>query len=468
MLALVPEDVHAVHIGLGAVHLLFVDGLNLTSHTDELIEQVADILVLLGRCRGKGDAVGPNRDGVARRIQVIHRSAEAEIGSVNAVGLGYTADIHPRSNVPDVRTGIRLIHNGELHAGDAFGQLLHPGFCLAEQISGQGHILPNLARPNPADFGNSILVTDVVLPVVDGGDIHAPVGLNLLTFCICFFYQGSQRDERRGPFRVVTADFYIQQVFAELHSLQGVRAEVCKIIEHFSVVGMIYQPYFADPRPENMPVLGNLLDALMAQGIPEAERVAQALDLYVNGSLNFFNHRTTVDIRNRLVCFDIKGLGKNLKKPGMLIVQDAVWNTVTVNRSIGRATWYFVDEFHLLLKEEQTAAYSAEIWKRFRKWGGVPTGATQNPKDLLSSPEIENILENSDFIYLLNLSAGDRKLMTERLNISTEQLAYVTNSEPGHGLLFFNNVILPFADDFPKDTELYKLLTTKPSEVEHK
>ena len=232
-------------------------------------------------------------------------------------------------------------------------------------------------------------------------------------------------------------------------------------------VQMIYQPYFADPRPENMPVLGDLLDALMAQGIPEAERVAQALDLYVNGSLNFFNHRTTVDIRNRLVCFDIKGLGKNLKKPGMLIVQDAVWNTVTVNRSIGRATWYFVDEFHLLLKEEQTAAYSAEVWKRFRKWGGVPTGATQNPKDLLSSPEIENILENSDFIYLLNLSAGDRKLMTERLNISTEQLAYVTNADPGSGLLFFQNVILPFRDEFPKDTELYKLLTTKPSEVTH-
>ena len=173
-------------------------------------------------------------------------------------------------------------------------------------------------------------------------------------------------------------------------------------------------------------ILGDLMEALLAQGIPEADRVAQALDLYVNGSLNFFNHRTTVDIRNRLVCFDIKGLGKNLKKPGMLIVQDAVWNTVTINRAIGRSTWYFVDEFHLLLKEEQTAAYSAEIWKRFRKWGGVPTGATQNPKDLLSSPEIENILENSDFIYMLNQAAGDRKILAERLNISSEQLAYVT------------------------------------------
>ena len=270
--------------------------------------------------------------------------------------------------------------------------------------------------------------------------------------------------EEENPL-ALKSDFVLSFCELIMGSKTGLEAIEKTVIDR--AVQMIYQPYFADPRPENMPILSDLMAALTAQHIPEADRVAQALDLYVNGSLNFFNHRTTVDIRNRLVCFDIKGLGKNLKKPGMLIVQDAVWNTVTVNRSIGRATWYFVDEFHLLLKEEQTAAYSAEIWKRFRKWGGVPTGATQNPKDLLHSPEIENILENSDFIYLLNLSAGDRKLMTERLNISAEQLAYVTNADPGSGLLFFQNVILPFKDEFPKDTELYRLLTTRPSEVSH-
>ena len=270
--------------------------------------------------------------------------------------------------------------------------------------------------------------------------------------------------EEENPL-ALKSDFVLSFCELIMGSKTGLEAIEKTVIDR--AVQKIYQPYFADPRPENMPILSDLMAALTAQHIPEADRVAQALDLYVNGSLNFFNHRTTVDIRNRLVCFDIKGLGKNLKKPGMLIVQDAVWNTVTINRAIGRSTWYFVDEFHLLLKEEQTAAYSAEIWKRFRKWGGVPTGATQNPKDLLSSPEIENILENSDFIYMLNQAAGDRKILAERLNISSEQLAYVTNSEPGHGLLFFNNVILPFADDFPKDTELYKLLTTKPSEVEH-
>lgn len=270
--------------------------------------------------------------------------------------------------------------------------------------------------------------------------------------------------EEENPL-ALKSDFVLSFCELIMGSKTGLEAIEKTVIDQ--AVQTIYQPYFADPKPENMPILGDLMNALLAQHIPEADRVAQALDLYVNGSLNFFNHRTTVDMSNRLVCFDIKGLGKNLKKPGMLIVQDAVWNTVTVNRAIGKSTWYFVDEFHLLLKEEQTAAYSAEIWKRFRKWGGVPTGATQNPKDLLSSPEIENILENSDFIYMLNQAAGDRRILAERLNISSQQLAYVTNSEPGCGLLFFNNVILPFADDFPKDTELYKLLTTRPSEIEH-
>ncbi len=135
-------------------------------------------------------------------------------------------------------------------------------------------------------------------------------------------------------------------------------------------VQVIYRPYLADPRPENMPILSDLHAALLAQHIPEADRVAQALDLYVSGSLNVFNHRTNIDITNRIVAFDIKSLGKQLKKLGMLIVQDQIWGRVTANRSQGRATWYFCDEFHLLLKEEQTAAFSCEIWKRFRKWGG--------------------------------------------------------------------------------------------------
>ena len=178
-----------------------------------------------------------------------------------------------------------------------------------------------------------------------------------------------------------------------------------------------------------------------------------------------FNHHTNVDINNRIVCFDIKQLGKQLKKLGMLIVQDAVWGRVTANRSAGKSTRYYADEFHLLLKEEQTAAYSVEIWKRFRKWGGIPTALTQNVKDLLASPEVSNIFENSDFVYMLNQANGDRQILAKQLNISPHQLSYVTHSGEGEGLLFFGNVILPFVDHFPKDLELYRILTTKLNEI---
>ena len=230
-------------------------------------------------------------------------------------------------------------------------------------------------------------------------------------------------------------------------------------------VHQIYQHYFEDPKPENMPLLEDLYHALLQQEEKEAHRVATALEIYVKGSLNLFNHRTNVDINNRFVCYDIKELGKQLKKIGMLIVQDQVWGRVTANRSAGKTTRYYMDEFHLLLKEEQTAAYSVEIWKRFRKWGGIPTGITQNVKDLLSSREVENIFENSDFVYMPNQAAGDRQILAQQLNISPHQLSYVTHSGEGEGLLFYGNVILPFVDHFPTDLALYKIMTTKLSDI---
>ena len=229
-------------------------------------------------------------------------------------------------------------------------------------------------------------------------------------------------------------------------------------------VRLVYQEYLADPVPEKMPILEDLYNLLRKQEEPEAQRLATSLEIYVTGSLNVFNHRTNVDINNRIVCFDIKELGKQLKKIGMLIVQDQVWNRVTINRSAHKSTRYYVDEFHLLLKEEQTAAYSVEIWKRFRKWGGIPTGITQNIKDLLASREIENIFENSDFIYMLNQASGDRQILAKQLNISPTQLSYVTNSNEGEGLLFYGNVIIPFVDRFPKNS-LYKIMTTRPEET---
>ena len=227
-------------------------------------------------------------------------------------------------------------------------------------------------------------------------------------------------------------------------------------------VRMVYRDYLSDPVPENMPILEDLYNELRRQEEKEAQYIATALEIYVSGSLNVFNHRTNINIANRIVSFDIKELGKQLKKIGMLIVQDAVWNRVTVNREAHKSTRYYIDEMHLLLREEQTAAYTVEIWKRFRKWGGIPTGITQNVKDLLSSREVENIFENSDFILMLNQASGDRQILAKQLNISPHQLSYVTHSGEGEGLLFYGNVILPFVDRFPRDTELYSIMTTKP------
>ena len=230
-------------------------------------------------------------------------------------------------------------------------------------------------------------------------------------------------------------------------------------------VQSVYRPFLADPDPAKMPILGDLYNELLKQPEPEAARVAAALELYVSGSLNVFNHRTNVELSNRLVCFDIKQLGKQLKKLGMLIIQDQVWNRVTINRAASKATRYYMDEFHLLLREEQTAAYSVEIWKRFRKWSGIPTGITQNVKDLLSSREVENIFENSDFVLMLNQAGGDQAILAKQLTISPQQMKYVTHAEAGEGLLFYGNVILPFIDRFPTNTELYRVMTTKPEEV---
>ena len=226
-------------------------------------------------------------------------------------------------------------------------------------------------------------------------------------------------------------------------------------------VRLVYRDYLANPQPDKMPILEDLYNLLRKQSESEAQRIATSLEIYVTGSLNVFNGRTNVDITNRLVCYDIKELGKQLKKLGMLILQDQVWGRVTANRALKKVTWFYQDEFHLLLKDDQTAAYSVEIWKRFRKWGGIPTALTQNVKDLLASREIENIIENSDFVLMLNQAAGDRQILAKQLGISPHQLSYVTHSNAGEGLLFYGNVIIPFSDRFPTDTETYALLTTR-------
>lgn len=242
----------------------------------------------------------------------------------------------------------------------------------------------------------------------------------------------------------------------------GLTAEEKSVIDR--CLPKIYEKYFENPKPCNMPILQNLYDMLKNQEEKVGKKLATEMEIYVTGSLNVFNHQSNVDLNKQLLCFDIKELGSQLKKIGMLVIQDQVWNKVSQNRG-NKATRYYIDEFHLLLKDEQTASYSVEIWKRFRKWGGIPTGITQNVKDLLMSKEIENIFDNTDFVLMLNQASGDREILARKLKISQPQLKYVTNSNAGEGLLFFGNTIVPFLDKFPKDTILYQKMTTKPEEV---
>lgn len=285
----------------------------------------------------------------------------------------------------------------------------------------------------------------------DSGDYINPLDVDLTV------------DTRENPL-LMKADFIMSFCELILSASQGGLKPIEKsVIDR--CIPKVYREYLKKPRPERMPVLGDLYQCLRSQEEGQAQELATALELYVSGSLSYLNHQTNVNINNRVVCYDISALGQNLKKPGMLTVQNNIWQRTTVNRYAGKTTRIYLDEFHLLLKEPQTAAYTAEIYKRFRKWNGIPTALTQNVKDLLDSPEIENILENSDFILMLNQAASDRNILAQRLGISPQELTHITNSGAGEGLLFFGDKIIPFIDKFPTDTKLYQVMTTKPADL---
>ena len=324
-------------------------------------------------------------------------------------------------------------------------------------------------KPNLMQMHSSYVVTDPKGTVlVECGKLLQRGGYRIKVLNTINFKKSMRMDmnlnysEDDSPL-ALKSDFILSLCELVIGGKEGLQPVDKTVIDR--AVRNVYRDYLADPDPAKMPILGDLYDELLKQPEPEAARIAAALELYVSGSLNVFNHRTNVELSNRLVCFDIKQLGKQLKKLGMLIVQDQIWNRVTINRAEKKSTRYYMDEFHLLLKEEQTAAYSVEIWKRFRKWGGIPTAITQNIKDLLASREVENIFENSDFVLMLNQAQGDRAILAKQLNISPQQMKYVTHTEAGEGLIFYGNVVLPFVDHFPKDTELYRIMTTKPEEV---
>src|SRR5699024_6577504 len=214
------------------------------------------------------------------------------------------------------------------------------------------------------------------------------------------------------------------------------------------------------------PLLQDLYEELLKQPEPEARRVATALELYCTGSLNLFNHPTNVNLNSRVVCIVLKGLGENLRKIAMHTTNEFVTAAVNANHKAGIATWCYFVVFHILLRHEFTASYFVAVWKMLRKKGCVPSALTQNVKDLLASPAISNILDNTDFLILLSQAQSDRSILAKQLGISEHQLSYITHSNSGEGLLFYGNVTIPFVDRFPKG-EIYNLLTTRPEDLAH-
>ena len=206
---------------------------------------------------------------------------------------------------------------------------------------------------------------------------------------------------------------------------------------------------------EYMPTLIDFYELLLSQPEPEAQNIALSLELYCTGSLDTFAHRSNVNTKSRFVVYDIKDIGSGMKEMGLQVCIDNIWNKMISNKKLGKRTWFYIDEFYLMTQTESSAKFLQQIWKRARKWGGIPTGITQNVEDLLASNEARAIIQNSDFVLMLNQAPMDRRQLCDMLNISPTQETYITNSGPGQGLLYTGSTVVPFVDKFPTDTQLY-------------
>lgn len=226
----------------------------------------------------------------------------------------------------------------------------------------------------------------------------------------------------------------------------------------------VYRNYQQSDYQGKVPTLQDFRMELLKQDEPEAQEIALAIELFTNGSLNTFAKETNVDTSNRLICYDILDLGKQLMPIGMLVVLDSILSRITQNRAKGKQTFIFIDEIYLLFQHEYSANFLFTLWKRVRKYGAYATGITQNVDDLLQSHTARTMLANSEFIIMLNQASTDRVELAKLLNISDLQMSYITNVEAGHGLIKVGSALVPFANKFPKNTSLYKLMTTKPGE----
>lgn len=261
------------------------------------------------------------------------------------------------------------------------------------------------------------------------------------------------------------SDFIISMIQLIAGGKQGLSNTVLSIVDR--CVNLTYMDYFAQRLgKEKTPTFVDFWNVLKEQPEPEAQQLVVAIERYVKGNLNLFSHQSSVDLNNRLICFDVRDLGKQMKTLGMLICLDFIWNKITENREKGIRTWLYFDEFYLFFNDEYSGQFFFELWKRARKWGAIPTGITQNVEDLLLSDTARRILSNTEFAIMLNNAASDRQELAHIFGLSERQLKYITNSSAGQGLIVAGKNTVPFVDKFPTDTSIYKVLTTKPEEIQ--
>ena len=217
-------------------------------------------------------------------------------------------------------------------------------------------------------------------------------------------------------------------------------------------------------RTGRIATLCDLRQKLLEQPEEKAKDIALSLELFTTGSLDIFGRESTVDLDKRVVVFDIRGLGQQLKPTGLLVITDTILNRVTLNWKRGKRTHVFLDEFHVVFENEQSGVFFNSAWRQFRKRGAYPTAITQNVEYLLDSVQASTMLSNSEFFVMLNQAASDREKLAKLLNISKEQMSYVTNADAGCGLIRYGSALVPFINRFPRDTKLYELMTPKPGE----
>ena len=265
-----------------------------------------------------------------------------------------------------------------------------------------------------------------------------------------------------GANPVILKSEFIMSLCEQLIGGNNLGAKQKSIIDRCTA--SVYRTYQQNDYQGTVPTLQDFRDELLKQDEPEAKEIALAIELFTHGSLNTFAKPTNVDTNSYLICYDILDLGKQLMPIGMLVVLDSILNRITQNRAKGKKTFIFIDEIYLLFQHEYSANFLFTLWKRVRKYGAYASGITQNVDDLLQSHTARTMLANSEFIIMLNQAATDRIELAKLLNISDLQMSYITNVEAGHGLIKVGSSLVPFVNKFPTNTQLYKLMTTKPGE----